>query len=74
MQCYLDLRFRNCVPTETKRDKHIAWEMYSGEFEDYFLLTLFFLVLTVGRSVAELWSRLLLFQLFQLAGQLSNMS
>lgn len=37
-------------------------------------MTLFFLVLTVGRGVAELWSRLLLFQLFQLANQLSNMS
>lgn len=34
----------------------------------------FFLVLTVGRGVAELWSRLLLFQLFQLVRQLSNLS
>lgn len=35
-------------------------------------LTFIFLVLTVGRGVAELWSRLLLFQLFQHTNRLSN--
>ena len=32
----------------------------------------FFFSLTVGRGIAELWSRLLLFQLLQLDNQLSN--
>lgn len=44
-----------------------------GKFVELFS-DVFLSCLTVGCGVAELWSRLLLFQLFQLAIQLSNMS